>query len=55
MIIAVGPAIMAVRNLERRERRNRAHSKLESVKEEFESRANRIAAVEVGSEVDIDG
>ena len=47
---------MAVRTLERQERRNRVHFKLESVKEgEFESRANRIAAVEVGSEVDIDG
>ena len=46
---------MAVRNLERRERRNRVHFKLKSVKEVLESRANRIAAVEVGSEVDIDG
>ena len=46
---------MAVRNLERRERRNRVHFKLESVKEEeFESRAKRIAAVVVSSEVDID-
>ena len=43
---------MASRNLERRERPNRVHFKLESVKEEeFESRANRIAAVEMGSDI----
>ena len=59
MIIAVGPIVIAVRNLECRERRNSVHFELESItEEELESRAKRIAAVasfEVWFSVDIDG
>ena len=45
---------MAVRNLERRERRNSVHFKLESVKEEVsKSRVKRTAAVVASFEVDI--